>query len=110
MGWMKGYQFKRINELINEKLNLSKEIRIISFRHNHDRDISNELLIGVYDDKKVVEEIYINPKKSVGIEDKNLTREDNKKLREYLSKTGMDYLDYQLYLIDYKKLLNRVED
>ena len=107
MGWMRGYQFKNINQSINNYLNLSKEIRIISFRYNHDKDISNNLHIGVYEDKNIIEDFYIDPRNII-INSKSLTKEDIIKLKRYIELTGEDYLDYQLYKIDHKELNNRL--
>ena len=106
MGWMKGYQFIKINDYINKKLNLSKEIKIISFRPNPDKDICRNLHIGVYDNKILVEDFYINPRTNIIVKSKYLTKDDKDKLSVYLSKRGMSYLNYQLYRIEYKELVN----
>jgi len=107
MGWMRGYEFKKINESINNSLKLSKEIKIISFRYNRDIDISNNLIIGIYENNKIIEKLNIDPR-NIKINSNYLTNKDKEKLNNYLVLTGLHYLDYQLYKIDYTELLNRI--
>ena len=96
MGWMKCYEFKSINESINKKLNLSKEIRIISFSPVK-KDICKDLHIGVYEDKKMIEDFYINPRKKIRIKSKYLNSNDKDILNSFIKINGLKLLDYQLY-------------
>ena len=98
MALFKCYEFMNINKSINSYLNLSKEIRIISFSP-YKINICKDLHIGVYEDHKMVEDFYVNPRKKIKIKSKYLNDIDKSKLIDYLSIHGLDILNYQLYKI-----------
>ena len=108
MGYLKAYEFLRINKSINEELKLSKDIRILSF--NPYRNYRCKTLhIGVYD-KGLVEDFFVNPRKNIKIKSNYLTNEDKVLLSNYLYIYGNDLLDYQLYRINLDELNKRKEN
>jgi hypothetical protein len=103
MGFMKCYEFININKLINERLGLNNNIRIISFSPDKNYLCKN-IHIKVLDNHKELEDFYINPRKKIKIKSKYLNEMDKNKVNEYFSKYGSILLDYQLYKIDYRSL------
>ncbi len=108
MALMKVYEFIAINKYINNSLNLTKPIKIISFSC-YTKDINKDLKIGVYDNNTLIESFYINPRKNITIKSKYLNDDEKKKAVNFFKDNGMILLDYQLFKIDYRKLMEELK-
>ncbi len=103
MGFMKVYEFKNIDKFINNKLNLSKTIRISSFSPVKSY-LCKDIHIIIFDNCNLIEDFYINPRKKIKIKSKYLNDVDKGKLKDFFTSYGMNIMDYQLYKIDYRSL------
>ena len=104
MALMKVYEFIAINRYINNTLNLSKKIKIISFSC-YKKFSKKYIKIGVYDNNTLIEYFYINPRKSIKVKLKYLNDVDKKKIINFFKENGMFFIDYQLFKTDYRKLM-----
>ena len=108
MALMKVYEFIAINKYINNSLNLTKPIKVISFSC-YTKDINKDLKIGVYDNNTLIESFYINPRKSIKVKSKYLTGDNKNKVIEFFKEKGMILLDYQLFKINYRELMEALK-
>ena len=108
MALMKAYEFIAINKSINNILNLTRTIKIISFSC-YNKSINKDLKIGVYDNNTLIDDFYINPRKCIKVKSKYLNDDDKKIVVDFFEDNGMILLDYQFFKIDYRKLMEALK-
>lgn len=108
--WLKGYNFSNINKTINDYLKLEKEI-YFNFWPRKENGLfffERNLIVSIFENKKVIEKKIINPRKKINKNFNSLSPTDNEKLRSFLNSCGKDLLEYQQNKINYEEIKKRL--